>query len=66
MLSIKRKPLAVGLQRRVRARREASKDVESSELPSDNGDNPASDEDNSDPGESEEEVCTIRVSVNAL
>jgi ribosomal RNA-processing protein 36 len=61
MLSTKRKALDASLQRRVRARRESSGDVESvaSDLPSDNI--PGSDdEDNSDSGDSEEEVCPVR------
>jgi ribosomal RNA-processing protein 36 len=60
MLSTKRKALDARLQRRVRARRESSEDVESvaSDLPSDNI--PGSDdEDNSDSGDSEEEVCPV-------
>jgi ribosomal RNA-processing protein 36 len=61
MLSTKRKALDASLQRRVRARRESSEDVESvaSDLPSDNV--PASDDEgSSDSGDSEEEVCPIR------
>ncbi|KAE9374512.1 DUF947-domain-containing protein [Stipitochalara longipes BDJ] len=75
MSSIKRKALDASLQRRVKARREASEDVESSASLSDNGDHPASDdeEDNSSESgestaESEEEVPedTASISFGAL
>jgi ribosomal RNA-processing protein 36 len=62
MSLIKRKALDAGLQRRVRARREAIEEVESSDSPSDNGDNPVSDDKvNSDAEEFAEEVCIIRL-----
>jgi ribosomal RNA-processing protein 36 len=62
MSLIKRKSLDAGLQRRVRAQREAIEEVESSDSPSDNGDNPASDDEvNSDAEEFAEEVCIIRL-----
>jgi len=67
MSLIKRKALDAGLQRRVRARREAIEEVESSDSPSDNGDNPASDDEvNSDAEEFAEEVCTIRLPFELL
>jgi ribosomal RNA-processing protein 36 len=66
MSSIKRKSLDTGFQRRVRARREASEEVESSETSSGNGDNRSRhDENNSDSGEFSEEVCTIPLSFGA-
>jgi ribosomal RNA-processing protein 36 len=62
MSLIKRKALDSGLQRRVRARREAIEEVESSDSPLDNEDNPASDDEvNSDAEEFAEEVCIIRL-----
>lgn len=67
MPSIKRKTLDAGLQRRVRARREASEDVDSTETASDKGGDPTSEgEDNSDSGESAEEVCRIHLLSNPL
>jgi ribosomal RNA-processing protein 36 len=62
MSLIKRKALDSGLQRRVRARREAIEEVESSDSPLDNEDNPASDDEvNSDAEEFAEEVCIIHL-----
>jgi hypothetical protein len=53
----------MGLQRRVRARRESSEDVEpvASEMSSDQVEPSGEDEDISDSGESEAEVFTIRL-----
>lgn len=65
MPATKRKALEASLQRRVKARRESSEDIASvASVPSsDSGDNLQSDHEvDSDSGESEEEVRTIRLS----
>ena len=59
MASLKRKPADAGLQRRVRARREASEDIESSISPSDNEDHPASDSEEENISESEGSAAEV-------
>jgi len=59
MPSLKRKPLGAGLQRRVRARREASEDIESFGSPSDNEDHPAIDGEEENISESEGSAAEV-------
>jgi hypothetical protein len=61
LVMVKRKALDASLQRRVRARREASEDVTSSDPPSDSEDHYASKDEENMPesGESTAEVRTI-------
>lgn len=61
MPSAKRKALEIGLQRRVKARRESSEDVESvSSVPSlENGGELSNRDEEDSAEETEEEVCTL-------
>jgi len=63
MSSIKRKALDNDLQRRVRVRRESTEEPEpAGSVPTSNGDDPTTEDDNSEANSEDDEVCFLNCS----